>query len=161
MKNAKKILCKIALVLTIVFALLCIAQWVMMLIQHGPSVIHDPENSVFDKVRFFVLYLLKMITGIGLTAESVYLLAKRVSFTKTVLAITVLHLINFSVPLFSEIVYYSMNISSYVGFVASLLICIFLYLFVCVSIAVLIIALCQITKKEKAAKQNVSTTPVD
>ena len=161
MKNAKNILCKIALVLTIVFALLCIAQDVMSLIQQGPSVIHDPEISVFYKVSFFALRLLETITCIGLTTGSVHLLARRVSFTKTVLAITVLHLINFSVPLFGDIVSYSTTISVSVGFVASLLIGIFQYLFVCVSIAVLIIALCQITKKEKAAKQNISTTPVD
>ena len=161
MKNTKKILGKIALVLTIIFALLCIALWIKTLVQRGSDLLNDPGYDTFSKIRFFSRNVFQIITGVGLIIGSVFLLAKKAGFTKTVVVLTILHLVNFSVPLFSEIVYLSSEISFYVGYVENLIICVFLYLFVCVSIAALIITLCQIAKKEKTAKQNESTNPVD
>lgn len=157
MKNTKNILGKIALILTIIFALLCIVLWIETLVQLGP----DHEYETFFKIRLFLRYIFRIITGVGLIIGSVFLLAKKASFTKTVVVLAILHLVNLSVPLFSEIVYYSSQISGYVGFVKYLLIYVFLYLFVCVSVVALIITLCQMSKKEKAAKQNASTNPID
>lgn len=161
MKKYQKIFGKIALVLTIIFALLCIILWIKTLVQLGSDLLNDPRYDTFSKIRFFSRNIFRIITGVGLIIGSVFLLAKKAGFTKTVVVLAILHLANFSVPLFSEIVYYSSQIGNYVGFVEYLLICVFLYLFVCVSIAALIITLCQITKKEKTAKQNESMDPVD